>query len=207
MVERAQGVMSDEHFTVDGTLIEAWASQKSFQRKDGGGTDGDGGNFRGQERKNDTHASKTDPDARQYRKSNGAESRLASLGHLLIDGEERRTHPAAIRVQTAAPVGDETTESVLPVELFDTRTARKRGSLASVRVLLAGADGAEGSHYRHLRIRVQRRGRIRSRSARRRGRTRPRASAFQTPAGSQGTQERDEIALLIGREPGGRGSG
>jgi len=84
VVERAQGLMSDEHFTVDGTLIEAWASQKSFQRKDGG-TDGDGRNFHGQERKNDTHASKTDPDARQYRKSNGAESRLAYLGHLLIE--------------------------------------------------------------------------------------------------------------------------
>jgi transposase len=84
VVERAQGLMSDEHFTVDGTLIEAWASQKSFQRKDGD-TDGDGRNFRGQERKNDTHASKTDPDARQYRKSSGAESRLAYLGHLLIE--------------------------------------------------------------------------------------------------------------------------
>ena len=84
VVERAQGLMSDEHFTVDGTLIEAWASQKSFQRKDGG-TDGDGSNFRGQERKNDTHASTTDPDARLYRKSSGAESRLAYLGHLLIE--------------------------------------------------------------------------------------------------------------------------
>ena len=84
VVERAQGLMSDEHFTVDGTLIEAWASQKSFQRKDGG-TDGDGSDFRGQQRKNDTHASKTDPDARLYRKSNGAESRLAYLGHLLIE--------------------------------------------------------------------------------------------------------------------------
>jgi transposase len=84
VVERAQGLMSDEHFTVDGTLIEAWASQKSFQRKDGG-TDGDGRNFRGQERKNDTHASTTDPDARMYRKSSGAEARLAYLGHLLIE--------------------------------------------------------------------------------------------------------------------------
>jgi transposase len=84
VVARAEGLMSDEHFTVDGTLIEAWASQKSFQRKDGG-TDGDGSNFRGHERKNDTHASKTDPDARLYRKSNGAESRLAYLGHLLIE--------------------------------------------------------------------------------------------------------------------------
>jgi transposase len=84
VVDRARGLMSDEHFTVDGTLIEAWASQKSFQRKDGG-PDDDGRNFRGQERKNDTHASKTDPDARLYRKSNGAESRLAYLGHLLIE--------------------------------------------------------------------------------------------------------------------------
>jgi transposase len=84
VLERADGLMSDEHFTVDGTLIEAWASQKSFQRKDGG-TDGDGSNFRGQERKNDTHASTTDPDARLYRKSSRAESRLAYLGHLLIE--------------------------------------------------------------------------------------------------------------------------
>jgi transposase len=84
VVERAQSLMSDEHFTVDGTLIEAWASQKSFQPKDGA-TEGDGSNFRGQQRKNDTHASKTDPDARLYRKSNGAESRLAYLGHLLIE--------------------------------------------------------------------------------------------------------------------------
>ncbi len=84
VVERAQGLMSDEHFTVDGTLIEAWASQKSFQRKDGD-ADGDGRDFRGQARKNDTHASKTDPDARLSRKSNGAESRLAYLGHLLIE--------------------------------------------------------------------------------------------------------------------------
>jgi transposase len=84
VVERAAGLMSDEHFTVDGTLIEAWASQKSFQRKDGK-PDGDGKNFHGQTRRNDTHASKTDPDAKLYRKSAGAESRLAFLGHLLIE--------------------------------------------------------------------------------------------------------------------------
>ena len=84
VVDRAQALMSDEHFTVDGTLIEAWASQKSFQRKDGG-PEGHGRDFRGQRRKTDTHASTTDPDARLYRKSNGAESRLAYLGHLLIE--------------------------------------------------------------------------------------------------------------------------
>ena len=84
VVARASDLMSDEHFTVDGTLLEAWASQKSFQRKDGD-TDGDGRNFRGQDRKNDTHASTTDPDARLYRKSNNAEARLAYLGHLLME--------------------------------------------------------------------------------------------------------------------------
>src|SRR5262249_53461572 len=84
VVECAHGLLSDEHFTVDGTLIEAWASQKSFQRKDGK-TDGGGKNFRGQTRPNDTHASTTDPDVKLYRKSNGAESRLADLGHLLIE--------------------------------------------------------------------------------------------------------------------------
>ena len=76
--------MSDEHFTVDGTLIEAWASQKSFQSKDDD-TDGDGRDFRGQQRTNDTHASTTDPDARLSRRSKQAESRLAYLGHLLIE--------------------------------------------------------------------------------------------------------------------------
>src|SRR5262245_804986 len=84
VVEQAHGLMSDEHFTVDGTLIDAWASQKSFQRKDGN-TDGDSKDFRGQTRTNDTHASTTDPDAKLYRKSKGAESRLAYLGHLLIE--------------------------------------------------------------------------------------------------------------------------
>jgi transposase len=84
VVTRAADLMSDEHFTVDGTLLEAWASQKSFQRKDGN-TDGDGRNFRGQARKNDTHASTTDPDARLYRKSNNAEARLAYLGHLMME--------------------------------------------------------------------------------------------------------------------------
>ena len=60
-------LLSGEHFSVDGTLIEAWASQKSFRPKDGSGDD-DGANFHGQKRKNDTHASTSDPDSRLYRK-------------------------------------------------------------------------------------------------------------------------------------------
>ncbi|HEV8397067.1 MAG TPA: transposase [Vicinamibacterales bacterium] len=71
-------------FTVDGTLIEAWAGHKSFQRKDDD-PDDQGRNFHGQTRKNDTHASKTDPDARLYRKSDGVEARLACLGHVLME--------------------------------------------------------------------------------------------------------------------------
>src|SRR5205085_9341542 len=71
---RALKLLSDEHFTVDGTLIEAWASHKSFQPKDGSGNDDGGeGGFRGQTRRNDTHQSTTDPEAKLYRKSNGQE--------------------------------------------------------------------------------------------------------------------------------------
>jgi len=77
--------MSDEHFTVDGTLIEAWAGQKSFQRKDQGDGGPDGGqNFHGEQRRNDTHQSKTDPEARLYKKSSGQEARLSYLGHTVV---------------------------------------------------------------------------------------------------------------------------
>jgi transposase len=81
---QAKRYMSDEHFTVDGTLIQAWASQKSFRPRDGGGP-GDGTNFRGQKRTNQTHESTTDPDARLYKKSYGKESRLSYLGHALVE--------------------------------------------------------------------------------------------------------------------------
>jgi transposase len=78
-------LLSDEHFSVDGTLIEAWASQKSFRPKDGSG-DGDGGaNFHGQQRKNDTHASTTDPDCRLYRKAAGREAKLCYMGHATME--------------------------------------------------------------------------------------------------------------------------
>jgi len=84
VLEQAKAHLSDEHFTVDGTLIEAWASQKSFQKKDGGG-EGDGTQFRGETRSNDTHQSKTDPDARLYRKGGGQEARLGYLGHVMME--------------------------------------------------------------------------------------------------------------------------
>jgi transposase len=84
---RAAGLMSDEHFTVDGTLIEAWASHRSFQKKDEGGNAGPGAgaDFHDEKRSNETHESKTDPDARLYKKSCGKESKLSYLGHVLVE--------------------------------------------------------------------------------------------------------------------------
>src|SRR5687768_2064443 len=82
-------LLSDEHFTVDGTLLEAWASHKSFRPRDEEPPTGGGGNptvnFHGQRRRNDTHRSTTDPDARLYRKGAGREARLGYLGHVLME--------------------------------------------------------------------------------------------------------------------------
>lgn len=78
-------LLSSEHFSVDGTLIEAWASHKSFRPKDGSGDDDDGANFHGQQRKNDTHASVTDPDSRLYRKAAGREAKLCYMGHVTME--------------------------------------------------------------------------------------------------------------------------
>jgi transposase len=83
VLAQAKPYLSDEHFSVDGTVIEAWASQKSFQKKDDG--DSDPGQFRGDKRSNETHASKTDPDAKLYRKGHGQEARLGYLGHVLME--------------------------------------------------------------------------------------------------------------------------
>src|ERR1700676_4898455 len=82
--KQAKRFMSDEHFTVDGTLIQAWASHKSFRAKDRS-DDGDGSDFHGHKRSNDTHESTTDPDAQLYKKSYGRESKLAYLGHALVE--------------------------------------------------------------------------------------------------------------------------
>jgi len=88
---QAAGLLSDEHFSVDGTLLEAWASMKSFKAKDGSGPSHAGSgknpevNFRGDSRKNSTHASVTDPDARLYKKAKGAEAKLAYMGHVLME--------------------------------------------------------------------------------------------------------------------------
>ena len=85
-------LLSDEHFSVDGTLIQAWASMKSFRRKDGQdeppapGRNGER-NFRREKRSNETHTSTTDPDARLARKSGGQQARLGFTGHLLMENK------------------------------------------------------------------------------------------------------------------------
>jgi transposase len=83
-------LLSSDHFSVDGTMIDAWASMKSFRPKDGSGEPPGPGrngerNFRKEKRSNQTHASTTDPDARLYRKADGRESRLCFLGHALME--------------------------------------------------------------------------------------------------------------------------
>jgi len=90
---RKKNLLSDEHFTVDGTLIEAWAGMKSFVSKDREDSDDDSGaegrnpdvDFRGEIRSNATHSSKTDPEARLIKKSRGSESKLAYMGHVLME--------------------------------------------------------------------------------------------------------------------------
>jgi transposase len=87
---RVAPLLSDDHFSVDGTLIEAWASMKSFRPKDGSGeppADGRNGerDFHGEKRSNETHASTTDPDARLYKKAEGQASKLCHMGHVMME--------------------------------------------------------------------------------------------------------------------------
>ncbi len=105
---RSRGLLSTEHFTVDGTLIEAWASHKSFKRKDGDGGEqppDDPGNptidFHGEQRRNDTHQSTTDPEARLARKGAGKEAKLSYAGHVLMENR----HGIAVNSQVTQADG------------------------------------------------------------------------------------------------------
>lgn len=102
-VEMAQqrGLLSGEHFSVDGTLIQAWASHKSLRRKDGSDDDRPPEDWRGEPRRNDTHESKTDPDSRLYRKSNAAPALPSYLGHVLTDNR----HGLVVNVRASSSNG------------------------------------------------------------------------------------------------------
>ena len=107
VLERAKPYLSDEHFTVDGTLIEAWASHKSFRPKDGGKPPSGNGrevDFHREKRSNETHQSTTDPDARLYRKSKGSEAKMSYLGHALMENRH------GLLVDTMVTIADGTAE-------------------------------------------------------------------------------------------------
>ena len=141
--EQVKPLLSDEHFSVDATLIEAWASQKSFRPKDGSGDTDDGANFHGQKRKNDTHASTSDPDRRLYRKAAGREAKPSYMGHAVM--ENRRGLAVAGMVTHA----NGTTERRAAEIMLEAK------SKAAGRRITAGGDKAydTADHVAHLRAR------------------------------------------------------
>lgn len=128
---RGEGLLSDEHFSVDGTLIEAWASMKSVRPKDGSsdGPSPEGRNptvdFRGEKRSNDTHASTTDPEARMYRKGKGKETKLCYMGHVLMENRNGLVVDACTTLATGKA------EREAAVELLKAVSGTKRITVAA----------------------------------------------------------------------------
>lgn len=119
---RAVGMVSGDHFSVDGTLVEAWGSIKSFRRK---GDDSDDNNqfggFKGEKRTNETHESKTDPDARLYRRGRGREAKLSYMGHALMENR------SGLVVDFDVTEASGTAERTTGLEMVDReRTRRKK---------------------------------------------------------------------------------
>jgi transposase len=119
---RRHKLTSDEHFTVDGTLIEAWASMKSFRPRDGSDDPPAGGgrnvarDFHGQERRNDTHASTTDPEAKLFRKGKGKESKLVFMGHLLAENRNGLVVAAQVSQASGTAERDQGVELIHAIE-------------------------------------------------------------------------------------------
>lgn len=127
---KVKQLLSSEHFSVDGTLIDAWASMKSFRAKDGSGeapAPGRNGerDFRHETRSNQTHASTTDPDARLYRKANGSESRLCFMGHVLMENRH------GLAVDAALTHASGTAEREATLSMLDRRRGRRRITLGA----------------------------------------------------------------------------
>ena len=115
-------LLSSEHFTVDGTLIEAWASHKSFRPKDEGPSSGpaEGGSnptvdFRGERRSNETHGSTSDPDARLYRKSRGTGAILCYMGHTLMENRNGLVVDARVSVASGTAERETAQEMILDI--------------------------------------------------------------------------------------------
>ena len=123
---KVKRLLSSDHFSVDGTLIEAWASIKSFRRKDGDDNDNQGPgrnaerSFHKEKRSNDTHQSTTDPDARLYKKGDGQPAKLCYIGHALMENR----HGLAVCGGISQATG--TAERETALELIDGRGSRRR---------------------------------------------------------------------------------
>ena len=116
--EAVRALLSDDHFSVDGTLIEAWASLKSFRPKDGSGEPPPPGrngerDFHGEKRSNESHTSTTDPDARLYRKGSGQPAKLAYLGHVLMENRH------ALVVDTRLTLATGTAERATALDMIE----------------------------------------------------------------------------------------
>ena len=127
---RGRDLLSDDHFSVDGTLIEAWASMKSFRPKDGSGEPpGPGRNgerdFHGEKRSNKTHASTTDRDAKLYRKAQGQPSRIAFMGHVLMENRN------GLVIGTTLTQASGTAEREATLVLLDGLGAKQRITLGA----------------------------------------------------------------------------
>lgn len=136
---RVKRLLSKDHFTVDGTMIDAFASMKSFRKKDGDdeppGAGGNGErNFRDEKRSNETHESTTDPDARLFRKGNGKESRLCYLGHVLMENRNGLVVEAELTKATG------TAECEAALAMLDRRRPFTPGK-AHRRITLGGDKG------------------------------------------------------------------
>jgi transposase len=128
--ERVKALLSDDHFSVDGTLIEAWASMKSFRPRDGGGAPPAPGrngerDFHGEKRSNQTHASTTDPDARLYCKGPGQLAKLAYLGHVLMENR----HALVVDARLTPATG--TAEREAALEMVAARPGNHRITLGA----------------------------------------------------------------------------
>lgn len=128
---RVKRLLSGDHFSVDGTLIEAWASLKSFRRKDGGDNDKDGPgrnaerDFHQEKRSNETHQSTTDPEARLYKKGDGQPAKLCYIGHVLMENRHGLAVDGVLTLATG------TAEREAALQLLDRRPGRHRITLGA----------------------------------------------------------------------------
>lgn len=139
---KVKRLLSSDHFSVDGTLIEAWASMKSFRPKDGSGEPPEEGrngerNFRREKRSNETHASTTDPDAKLYRKGDGQESRLCYMGQVLMENR----NGLAVKGDVTQATG--TAEREAALDLIDRHRPGKR------RITVGGDKGFDVEGFVH----------------------------------------------------------